>query len=204
MVTKRSDIQNKGAAVKTAAPKLASAAKVEETKQPDTSKAAVIAELVKGGMTYAEAVVAVGGNVEAPGPAPKINVGKDPGADEVIDPDSILDPVEELELYEVSHTPREGYKVIEELYEIRKMMETSRKKRRFSFNVQMDQRLFDWLIYATIAEATFRGRPDLTIEDFLTMRLKELKAADPSQGGRRDPSKSGPKESYNPSTGKWN
>lgn len=208
MVTKRSDIQSKGAAT-TAAPKTPAAKSDQDVKATpapttDPGQAAVIAQLVAGGMSYAQAVAAMAGNGETTAaPLPKVKIGKDPGADEVIDPDTIPDPIEELELFEVSHTPREGYKVIEELYEIRKMMETSRKKRRFSVNVQFDQRLFDWLVYATIAEATFRGRPDLTIEDFLTMRLKELKAADPSQGGRRDPSKSGPKESYNPATGKW-
>ena len=127
MVTKKSDIQNKGAAEKPAAPAKTNQLKTPKAEtSPDAGQAAVIADLVRGGMSYTQAVAAMAGG-GAPdkitnAPLPKINVGKDPGADEVIDPDSIEDVPEDLETYRIDHTPREGYKVIEELYELRQIL----------------------------------------------------------------------------------
>ena len=175
--------------------------------QPVEERAAVIAELIRGGMSYADAQAAVGETQPAPAPAaatPKVNLGSDPGADEEIDPDSIPDPDEDLETVEISHTPPDGYKMIEYLYQLREKMGKTRKKKRYVITVDLEHRLFDWLVYATIAEATFRGRPDLTIEDFIEIKIKELKAADPTGGGRRDPSTSGPRDNYNPQSGRWN
>lgn len=80
----------------------------------------------------------------------------------------------------------------------------ARAKKQYRVAVVFDQRLFDWLLYATIQEAHFRRRPDLTIEEFLEIKVKELKAADPTAGGRRDPSSSGPRDNYNPASGRWN
>jgi len=94
--------------------------------------------------------------------------------------------------------------MIEQLYALREQLGKSRKKQRFTFPIELDQRLFDWVVYATIAEAQFRGRKELTIQDFFEIKIKELKASDPTGGGRRDPSTSGPREGYNPNTGKWN
>lgn len=189
-------------ATKAAAQKAAAPAP-EKDKQVD-ERAQAIAELVRGGMSYSEAKAAIDNDRPATTQAEKVDLGKDPGADEEIDPDSIPDPGEDLEVVEISHEPREGYTMFETLHLIRGEIEKSREKKRFLIPIELDQRLFDWLLYGTIAEAHFRRRPDLTIEDFIEIKIKELKAADPTQGGRRDPSTSGPKDMYNPATGKWN
>ncbi len=167
-------------------------------------RAQSIAELVRGGMSYSEAKAAIDNDRPAAAPvAVKINVGKDPGADEVIDEDSIPDPGEDLEVVDVEHTPRDGYTMFETLNLMYSELGKSRKKRRFRVSVDLDQRLFDWLLYATIQEANFRKRENLTIEDYIEIKIKELKAADPTAGGRRDPSTSGPRDNFNGNTGKW-
>ena len=202
MPTKKqpSKAKPKAAAQKAAAPSL------EENKVKTDERAQAIAELVRGGMSYSEAKAAIDSDTPASAPAApaKVDLGPDPGADEEIDPDSIPDPEEDLEVVEIEHEPREGYTMFETLHLIRGEIEKSRVKKRFLIPIEIDQRLFDWLLYGTIAEAHFRRRPDLTIEDFIEIKIKELKAADPTQGGRRDPSTSGPKDLYNPGTGKWN
>lgn len=190
----QSNSKNTGAAAKSAAP----------TQDDENAKA--IAQLVRGGMSYSEAKAAVENDKPstASNEGAKINIGKDPGADEEIDPDSIPDPDEELDVMEIEHEPREGYNMFETLHLLRDEIEKSRKKHTFRMTIELDQRLFDWILYATISEAHFRRRPDLTIEDFIEIKIKELKAEDPTHGGRRDPSTSGPKDLYNPQTGKWN
>jgi len=170
--------------------------------------AAVIAELVRGGMPYAEAKAAVEG--EAPtAPTPQRSARRVPDAapaassgDDEPEPE-ITDPGENLETFEVPRVPREGYTMAEELYELREKISRSRKKALYKFEVTVDSRLMDWLIHATIAEAAFRGRAELSLSDFSAIRFKELKAADPSHGGRRTPSKSGPRDQYNPTQGNW-
>lgn len=183
--------------------------------QPDTSpqgganapvndeRAQAIAELVRGGMSYSEAKAAIDNDRPATTPAPKIDLGKDPGADEVINEEDIPDPGEDLEVVDVEHAPLDGYNMLETLNLMYSEIGKSRKKRRFRIGIELEQRLFDWLLYATIQEAHFRRRADLTIEDFIEIKIKELKAADPTAGGRRDPSTSGPRQNYNPASGKW-
>ena len=212
MPTKKQPNQSAGKPAKAAgAPAPAKAAAPENTPAaaattaPD-ERAQAIAELVRGGMSYSEAKAAIDNDRPAAPVAalPKVDLGKDPGADEEIDPDSIPDPEEKLEVVDVPNEPPEGYKMIEYLYELRDQMGKSRVKKRHRISVTLEHRLFDWLVYGTIVEAQFRGRPDLTIEDFIEIKIKELKAADPTSGGRRDPSTSGPRDNYNPQTGRWN
>lgn len=205
MPTPKRPNQNRNAGAPASAPAAAAAPAQAPAAAPNDPRATAIAELVRGGMSYSEAKAAIDNDrPAAPVTTPKkVNVGKDPGADEEIDPDTIPNPEEELELVEISNAPPEGYKMIEHLYELRNQLGKARVKKRFRINVELEQRLFDWLVYATITEATFRGRPELTIEDFINIKVKELKAADPTGGGRRDPSTSGPRDMYNPNTGKW-
>lgn len=183
-----------------AAPKAAAAVQ----SNPVDEAAQAIAQLVRGGMTCSEAKAAVENDRPAAATAPaKINIGKDPGADEVIDEASIPDPGEDLEIVDVENKPRDGYTMFETLNLAYSDLSKSRKKRRFRITAELDQRLYDWLLYATIQEANFRKREDLTIEDYIEIKIKELKAADPTAGGRRDPSTSGPRDNFNGNTGKW-
>lgn len=185
-------------------PQPAQMANTPVTVPVDRQRSAVLAQLVAGGMSYAQAVAALDGNGGAqPAALPKVAVGKDPGADEVIDPDSIADPDEVLELVSVSHEPEDGYSMFESLCMMWNEIGRARDKKRFEISFVLDQRLFDWVVYATIQEAQFRRREDLTIADFLEIRIKELMAQDPTKGGRRDPSKSGPRELYNSAKGNW-
>lgn len=168
------------------------------------ARAEAIATLVRGGLSYQDAVAAVDRPASAdPAPA-KPYIGKDPGADEVIDEASIPDPGEDLEVVEIEHVAPEGYNMLGFLYEMREKLGKSRNKKRFRMTVELDQRLFDWVVYATIAEAQLRNRENLTIQDFLEIKIKELKAADPTGGGRRSPTKSGPRGNFNPATSDWN
>jgi hypothetical protein len=163
-------------------------------------RAQAIAELVRGGMSYAEAKAALD---RSPAVEARVALGKDPGADEEIDPDSIPDPDEDLAVIDVLNEPPAGVRMIEQLYELRGQMTRARKKNDYRLTITLDHRLFDWVLYATIQEAQFRGRPDMSIEDFIIIKVKELKAQDATAGGRRDPSTSGPKDSYNATTGRW-
>lgn len=205
MPTKKQPNQNAGA--KTPA-KAAPAKAPAVASNPVDEAAQAIAQLVRGGMPYSEAKAAIENDrpISAAGvksaPA-KINLGKDPGADEVINEEDFPDPGEDLEIVDVEHKPREGYNMFETLNLMYSEIGKSRKKRRFRLTTVLEQRLFDWLLYATIQEANFRKREDLTIEDYIEIKIKELKAADPTAGGRRDPSTSGPRDNYNPGTGKW-
>lgn len=165
-------------------------------------RAVAIAELVRGGMSYSEAKAAIDNDRPAAAPE-KVDLGKDPGADEVIDPDSILDEGENLETVEYTDAPPEGDRMIDYLYELRNQLGRARVKKNYRVTFTLDHRLFDWMVYSTIGEAQYRGRADLTIEDFLKIKIKELKAADPTGGGRRDPRSSGPRELYNPQSGGW-
>lgn len=193
----------KKTATKKAATPVASAS--PQSPQMD-ERAKAIAELVRGGMSYSEAKDAIDNDRPAAtqGKASEpVNLGRDPGADEEIDPDSIPDPKEDLEIVDIDNVPPKGFKMIEYLYELRDRIKNARTKRRYAVNVVMDQRIFEWLLYATIAEAQFRGRAELSVEDFLNIKIKELKATDPTDGGRRNASSSGLKDSYNPATGRW-
>lgn len=173
------------------------AAPTSAAPETDTTKAQVIADLIRGGMTYAQAVAAVGGEAQQPSTtAPAY-------AELVEDAPEPIDPGEHLPVIEVSHAPREGYAVAEELYELREKISRMRKKHLFTFTVTLDERTMDWVLHASLQEAAMRGRADLTLSDYIAIRLKELKAADPTHGGRRNPSKSGPKDQYNPATGNW-
>lgn len=192
-------------AVNAAAPAKAPAAATPAATPPQASpgpdvRAEAIATLVRGGMPYQEAVAAVD---RTPAPAAKVELGKDPGADEVIDPDSIPDPAEELEVVEIPNVAPDGYNMLGFLYELRDKLGKARTKKRFRFTLELDQRLTDWLVYAAIGEGQFRKREDLSIEEFLEIKIKELKASDPTGGGRRDPRSSGPRENFNGQTGDW-
>lgn len=169
---------------------------VNTTAPADNERAAVIANLIKSGMSYDDAVAAVG-------QTSKPKIPDNYGADEVIDPDSIPDPKEELETVVVSHEVQKGPNMIDDLYDLRSQLSKARDRKIFQVTINLDQRIFDWLVYATIVEAQMRGRPELTIEGFLNIKLKELKAADPSAGGRRDPRSSGPRDQYNPQNNTW-
>lgn len=170
-------------------------------------RAQAIAVLVRGGMPYAEAVASIDRSPAAPPvaapaksePVPAHGQGEDDEDDAPIP----VDPGETLEVVKIPNVAPKGDRMIDFLYELRGKIERSRDRKDFELTITLPQSLFDWVLYSTIAEAQYRGRENLTIEDFVRIKLKELKATDPTGGGRRNPSASGPKDSYNPQTGKW-
>ena len=85
---------------KAAAPKKAAAPTPapEKNEAQTDERAKAIAELVRGGMSYSEAKAAIDNDTPAPA---KVELGPDPGADEEIDPDSIPDPDEDLEVVDI-------------------------------------------------------------------------------------------------------
>ncbi len=189
--------------------------------QVDPGRAAVLAELVKGGKSYAEATAMLDGSapvkhVEAAqrsaitqaSPKGKGKAAAVPAevlnGDEVIDPDSIDDPQEDLPLVVIDHTPPQGNTSLEALYGLRSDLKKARNKKRFQIPITVDQDLFVWIVYATIAEGQHRRNQAYTLEDYIRGKMLEEKATDPTDGGRRNLESSGPRDGYNPLTEGWN
>ena len=142
-------------------------------------EAAVIAELVKSGVSYADAKAQVlGGAAASPQPA-------------------------EEEEPEPPVIPQRSKDFSNEQVALFEMLENIEDQESFEINLTVPAYLMDWTIRKTLQEAYTRNNPNFLVEDFLILMLKEQRAIDPTKGGKVRSSASGPKDLYNPATGKW-
>lgn len=171
-------------------------------------QAAVIAELMASGLSYARAVAMVEGKDEGPPASADAALSQTPQANEPSPDDviaQIVDPGEDLEVYEVPNDleDQDAETMYELLHQIRESIEKSGTRRKFQVTVTFDQRVFDWVLYAAIVEAYDRRRPELSVADYMVIKIKEQMAADPTNGGRRSGGGSGLKDMWNPQKGSW-
>lgn len=151
-----------------------------EDVEVDAMEAAVITQLVKDGVPFAEARAQVlGGDTEKAEPEPEID----------IEP-----PVIPQKSKDFSNEQRKLFDVLEniddqEAYEI--------------YAESVPSYLMDWVLRKTLQEAHKRNNPNFLVADFIILLLKEQRAIDPTKGGKVQSSSSGPKDTYNPVTGNW-
>ncbi len=190
-------------------------APVSQPAASSTLETAVITDLITRGysLQQAQAMLAGNGEVEEQEDAPAPKAQAKPkktdipqsviDGDEDIDPASIQDPGDGAKVVEFSHEPEKGLTSIESLYALRKRLGEDKDKKRYRFTVELDHRVMDWVVYAAIAEAQSRRNANMTINDFIVQKIKEVKATDPTEGGRRQAQSSGLKDAFNPTTKSW-
>lgn len=141
-------------------------------------EAAVIAELVKSGVPFADAKAQVLGGATPAQPV-----------EEDIEP-----PV----------VPQKSKDFSDEQVQLFNMLDELDETIEYEITATIPAYLMDWVIRKTLQEAYVRNNPNFVVEDFLTLMLKEQRAIDPSKGGTVKAVSSGPKDSFNPGTGGWN
>lgn len=154
------------------------------TKEADPMEAAVIASLVQSGVPYADARNQVLNGVEATPSAPLV----DPEPEPVVVPKKSKDfSDEQLKLYNEVEAILAGEG--QGTYEV---------------TIELPEYLFDWVARRTIQEAGKRNDPSFIINKFMNWMIKQERAIDPSKGGIVKGGTSGPADSYNPNTERWN
>lgn len=178
-------------------PKNTPASAPASTPEADPLEAMVIAELVKNGVPYAQAVAQVRG-----GGAP---VPPQPASDKTShkpSPDEIRREVEREDEQDKVQKPKKA-EMSSKQYDLVELLKNIDEHSHYPVSFEVPAYLMDWLIRVTLAEAYYRGRPDFGIEQFLVQLLKEQRAIDPTKGGTVKGGSSGPKDLYNPATGQW-
>lgn len=148
---------------------------VEDT-EIDAMEAAVIAQLVQGGVPYADAKAQVLGGAQS------VQVDDEP---------------------EPPVVPQKSQDFSDDQVELYEMLEQLEEGGEYEITLTLPAYLMDWTIRKTLQEAFVRNNPSFLIPDFLTLMLKEQRAIDPTKGGKVTAGSSGPKDLYNPMTGKW-
>lgn len=193
-----------------------------EQGQGDSGKAGVITELVKQGYSYDQAVAMVnGGGAAAPAPAPRqaaqhgdqpFDIRRaDAATRKLIDgDDSHLPPVEdapekELEHVEVSFELRDGFEnyLFDLEARILELREDRDKDKVYVLPIPFTRKLYEFLLADTLREGVQRRDPNFTEARMVEIIFKQRLATDPTKGGTVRPSSSGPKGSYNATSGGW-
>jgi hypothetical protein len=150
----------------------------DQEEKVDAMEAAVIAELVRSGLSYKDARAQVLGEQNEAAPA----------KDEDPEPPVI---------------PRKSKDFSDDQIGLYNLLEKIDEKESYSVTVNLPPYLMEWTIRKTLQEAYTRNNPNFLVEDFLILLLKEQRAIDPTKGGKVTSAASGPKDMYNPHTGKW-
>lgn len=155
-----------------------------EEQTVDAMEAAVIAELVKAGVPYADARAQVlgGASPQTARPAPAA-MGADDDDEPVIPQKSKDFSDDQVALYE--------------------QLQSIEESKEYEVSITVPSYLMDWVIRKTLQEAYVRNNPEFLVDDFLILMLKEQRAIDPTKGGKVTGGRSGPKDLYNPMTEKW-
>lgn len=152
-----------------------------EDKDVQGMEAAVIAELVRAGVPYADAKKQVlGGKVETP--------------------QAVAAPPEDDEPPVI---PQKSKDFSDEQVELYNMLSTIEDSNEYEVTVKLPAYIADWTIRKTLQEAARRNDPKFVVENFILLMLKEQRAIDPSKGGKVRSASSGPRDSFNPAKGNW-
>lgn len=153
-------------------------AEVEES--IDAMEAAVIAELVKSGVSFADAKAQVLGGQKAPA---------------VEDEVDIEPPVIPQKSNDFSDAQIHLFDKLKEL--------ESMDGGEHEISSVVPTHIMIWVIRRTLQEAYKRNDPNFVVENFILLLLKEQRAIDPTKAGQVTAASSGPKQLFNPGTGKW-
>lgn len=149
----------------------------------DPFDAAIVAQLMQGGMSKEEAKAQVFGNVPAAQPQNE---------------NPLVDPEPEPKVI-----PQKSKDFSDDQVKLYEMLQNIDDANSYDVEVEIPAYLMRWVIRKTLQEAHTRNDPGFLVEDFLILLLKEQRAIDPTKGGEVTGGSSGPKETYNPISGKW-
>lgn len=147
-------------------------------------EAAVIAELVKAGVSFEDAKAQV--------------LGKK--SEEVEEASSVTEEPEPPVIPQKSRDfSDDQVKLFNEVKEIA----DGNGMPSYKIELELPQYLFDWAARKTLQEAGSRNDPSFGLEHFLVFMIKQERAIDPTKGGKVQGGSSGPKDAYNPITERW-